>query len=450
MMDNPELKRNIWLQINSQRLLMMPLILGLIFVTSYQVTSRIGFWGIDTLAIVLFFVLTGFWGGKRCMESVSDEVIEHTWDNQKLSTITPWSMTWAKQIGSSIYSWYGGIICLLAWLWFAHADLPLALLVKIPLALILAAFLLQAVSFGLGVLFVRKRAALGSRRSSLVFFFLILVFVNLFPFSSGALDATPTVFWYDVEIAGLDFIIFSLSFWCLWIVVGNYRLMRLELQYRNGPFIWWFFLAGLIIYLTGLDNAAEHFIWLPESVTASTKAWLPVVFVSYFMLINEPKDAVMLRQVSAAWRERRWTLMWQTLPCWMLSVPVILGYAIVIAVQLSNMPQDGFLFQVSPWFAGAISLFFLRDAALFVLLAVTMPRRRADATAIVYLLVLYLVIPVFLGTTGSNSLVALFIPLPSSSFLTSLLPPLVQTIALLMMIRRRLQPERGKSVASNP
>ena len=43
-------------------------------------------------------------------DSVLDEVNDNTWDFQKLSALSPWSLAFGKLFGSTIYCWYGGLI----------------------------------------------------------------------------------------------------------------------------------------------------------------------------------------------------------------------------------------------------------------------------------------------------------------------------------------------------
>ncbi len=108
MILNPELRRNIWLDFTYHRMLITPIVVILITYIFYvmgslQTTSSITFY----LACIFIFL----WGTKRASETVIEEVCNNTWDFQRQSSLLPWTMTWGKLIGSTLYSWYGVLIC---------------------------------------------------------------------------------------------------------------------------------------------------------------------------------------------------------------------------------------------------------------------------------------------------------------------------------------------------
>ena len=68
---NPELQRNIWLELTTRRMIAMPIILALIFTLPF---------GNATLATFLYLGLTLFWGTRQAAEAVASEVAQRTWD----------------------------------------------------------------------------------------------------------------------------------------------------------------------------------------------------------------------------------------------------------------------------------------------------------------------------------------------------------------------------------
>ena len=117
---NPEFRRNLWLELTPQRLILMPIVLGLIFAIGAQFDKHSDA-AIALTANLVFGVLVVLWGCRRAAASVAGEVREGTWDWQRMSAITPWTMAWGKLLGSTAFVWYGGIICLAA-LAYAYAG----------------------------------------------------------------------------------------------------------------------------------------------------------------------------------------------------------------------------------------------------------------------------------------------------------------------------------------
>jgi len=81
----------------------MPIFLAVIFALTYlsndnqfnDVTANIA------MSLYVFIVL--FWGARQAAESIADELRNHTWDIQKTSAISPWTLTWGKLFGSTLF-----------------------------------------------------------------------------------------------------------------------------------------------------------------------------------------------------------------------------------------------------------------------------------------------------------------------------------------------------------
>ena len=111
-MNNPEFKRNLWLEFSPQRLLLMPLMLALIAALTIFLSEQDN--ASSNLHLV-FSILGGLlavgWGSFAVMHSINSEISERTWDQQRLCSLTPWQMAWGKLLGASAYAWYGALLC---------------------------------------------------------------------------------------------------------------------------------------------------------------------------------------------------------------------------------------------------------------------------------------------------------------------------------------------------
>ena len=64
------------------------------------------------------------WGGFLVSNTINEEIRNGTWDNQRLSPISPWKMTIGKLFGSALYTWYGSIIMLIIYAYSSLRYLP--------------------------------------------------------------------------------------------------------------------------------------------------------------------------------------------------------------------------------------------------------------------------------------------------------------------------------------
>ncbi|HEY5720670.1 MAG TPA: hypothetical protein VIW02_09840, partial [Gammaproteobacteria bacterium] len=111
---NPELRRNLWLELGPQRLLLMPLVLGLLFALAYALADGVdaGRYAVAVTAAIAYGLVCVLWGMHLAGEAVLGEVAARTWDWQRMSSVAPWSMTWGKLLGSTLYPWYAALFCL--------------------------------------------------------------------------------------------------------------------------------------------------------------------------------------------------------------------------------------------------------------------------------------------------------------------------------------------------
>ena len=119
MIGNPEFRRNLWLELTPQRLVVMPLVLAAIFAVVYLGEEGVSRWtndtsygGLATAAKYVYLALVLLWGGRQAGSAVTDEIRDRTWDGQRLSALGSWSMSWGKLFGSTVFTWYGGALAL--------------------------------------------------------------------------------------------------------------------------------------------------------------------------------------------------------------------------------------------------------------------------------------------------------------------------------------------------
>ena len=107
---NPELRRNLWLELSMHRLVAMPVVLVLVLAL-ISARSSDPWPAVFDAALWILVLVLHLWGGRNAAEAVTEEVRDRTWDWQRLSSLVPWQMTWGKLFGATAYSWYGAAWC---------------------------------------------------------------------------------------------------------------------------------------------------------------------------------------------------------------------------------------------------------------------------------------------------------------------------------------------------
>ena len=109
---NPEFRRQLWLGFSTTRVVVLPLLLVACFAAAYTASNSDAARTLAITGAVLFAVLVFGMGTFAAGASVNDEVTDRTWDQQRMSAMQPWAMTWGKLGGASAYAWSGGALCL--------------------------------------------------------------------------------------------------------------------------------------------------------------------------------------------------------------------------------------------------------------------------------------------------------------------------------------------------
>jgi len=474
---NPELKRNFLVEITPQRLIAMPLILGLIF-TAASVSA--GSVAVVTLSNVLFWVLVFLWGTRKAAGAFDAELANNTWDGQRLSALTAGQIFIGKLFGSTSFVLYGAVICLLANvaarldLYIVRLDQPRSLPPQMTildpgeiawltaqdslsglLGLVVAMFVAV-------VLMARTRATKGIS-VTLCQVFAIGV-AGVFADRIANTDLTgfgrvltretslfSTVNWYGTASPVVWFVTATLIVYLLWAVLGTVRQLRGVLQFRGYRWAWPLFVLFVGAYLAGFDvlyrNAAvfEH-----RAFAFLTVIWVTAATFTYFAVFTEPKSLQGYRSYVAAARQFRLLGIFEHQPFWITSlILVILALAANLVIgQTQTGPGGGInpelaaLFLIGP---SAIdlkvllivaSLFLVRDCALVMALNFGRRRRRADLAALVYLAVLYLIVPLVLEgfNLDHTALMKFFLPRVDDGLVASAWPVLLQIAGLLIVI----------------
>ncbi len=398
---NPELQRNLWLDATSRKLVLAAATVMGVFVAVWLLDRGRHAYAVTLAGSVLFFAAALAWAPRAARASVTDEVRGGSWDFQRLCALTPWEMTWGKLAGATARPWLvasGGLA--LAALQLASTSSVRHAAFWVLVALGLAATL-QASGLATGLIDVRRARAssrpLSARAPGLLLLMLALLSVGVLVWArarvgqtigrlelsaGGAAQAAPVV-WFGHGFAPLAFAALSLIACAAWSLVWAWRLMRLELQFTNAPWVWAAFLACVGLYAFGFAPAANVASPWAAQLSGAAGAWAALAYVAAFV---EPADKVRARQFAAALRGRTPARMLSHLP--LPALPSALALAVGLGVALMDLHAGEAADGVGVLAALA---FFARDLGVIAWRRFAGRSAQGDGGVLLLLLALYLV-----------------------------------------------------------
>ncbi|CAK0775549.1 membrane hypothetical protein [Gammaproteobacteria bacterium] len=210
------------------------------------------------------------------------------------------------------------------------------------------------------------------------------------------------------------------------------------LQVRVVPWAGLGFVVFLSVYSCGFFN---ELLWDPARIFAVTGAMVGIASV-YFAAWKERRDWIALRRFLRVWKEEPFRRALEATPDWM---PVAL-FALICAAATSLLsPKEPINWQVYWLFLSPLTavLLMFRDVGLLYFFSLGERPDRANAITLVYLVVLYVVLPPLLNLVGTGYLVYPIL-LPSGQGQLFWLGPIIavfQVGIVFELLRRRIQME---------
>lgn len=444
---NPEFQRNLWLEASPRRIAWAAVVLILIYGATALVARESASGPLPAMAGVgafVFLVCGLLWGSRAAGGAVLGEIADRTWDFQRLSALTPWSMTWGKLLGASSLAWMCAItgVLLMAGLMLVQGQPGALWMLAFLIAL---ALFLQAVCLAVALIGVRKARAegrvarAGGVLGGLVLgIFLLMAVAGSAGFQRGAglsglssfLYARGDISWWGQVLPATGFRALATLAFAGWALAGAWRLMRLELQMKNLPVVWPAFLIFLAVFLGG-------FAYGPGGTAAALLVGaLAVALAAYAAAFAEPADRVRLRQFGASAAKGDLT---RALPLTPAAIaPFLLALVLVVAAFATGGTGSAFGQGPDPAQAAALLAFVLRDLAMITLFRFGPRPQRGDFGAVVALALLYAVGGIVGSAISPGTGQALFVPLSISPW-ASLASGLAQAAVAWALAWRRIK-----------
>jgi len=441
---NPELRRNVWLELPLHRVLRAAAVIGLIFFCTSMVELRINPKSLQNTAAAALSIgamILVFFGMRSASTAVSSEIQGRTWDFQRMSSLGAWSMTWGKLIGSTSYALLCLAICSVVFLLAsAYQHGIVEAMRSLALYLVFAALALSF-AFVAGLSSISGSSILrlsGGAGVSIIGGGLVCLLAALS--TAKGSRYTHEISWYGMSVDAYRFILASLFVFCGWCVLGSYRLIRVELQLTTIPWVWGLFVIFGMIYTSGL---VKNLPVIFDSLSIK-KELLVASFVAlatlYYSIFNESKSVVNLRRLKERLTAEKFVEVLQLTPRWCVSLALYaitcMTLALFLIVDLADATHKGLLL-----FLISLSLFVMRDIGIVMFLGYGPRGRRApESFALLLIALLYTIIPAMFCVLSSSAFV-MFYPIADPSYVLALLFSLIQAVVVWFSVYIRLRSE---------
>jgi hypothetical protein len=434
MMNNPEFRRNLWLELSPYRLIGMPAVLGaVIYLVSLLNTGDAAVLAPITLA--LFSVIVFLWGTRQASEAVVAEVRDRTWDQQRMSSIGPWSMTWGKLLGSTIYPWYGGLLCLAAYA-ILTAGLPAERPAVNAALFVVCGLISHAVALLSSMQALKKDRTYHRSQAAA---YLILGVIVTGPVLSMAFQPALSVKWFNAQYEGSSFFLAVTAVFLGWTVTGIYRLMRTELQIKNGPFVWLAFVCFLSLFFAGFANHTDPRELLFNRLVV---AGMVSALLTYAMALSERKDPMAFKRLIAAGDREDWRRVLHEVPCWGITLLPVFAGACGMLLTAGSFKAAAGAADIRMVVIACV-LFLLRDLALLLFFNLSKNPKRADMIFILSLGLLYGVAPGILSAMQFDAMTALFWPRGDRYAVLAIAAAGIEAVLVLSLMSLRWRKQYG-------
>jgi len=438
---NPELRRLLLIEFQGYRLVILPTVLAGVFGLAYFLNDYRFDAGTSFLATAGFFALVFIWGTRQAAECVLQEINNKTWVPQRMSSLSAWSMTWAKLAGSTAFTWLGGAVCLGVYA-ASNAEWWDTRRIVTSVALYAATGILaQTVCFLISLSAIQRRREFG--RVHVVSYQFLGMLCALPPLYIG-LSATggegilDVINWHGQYLGLPQFMAIFTGAFTLWGLIGVWALMRAELQEPLGPWLWIAFTAFTMAFFGGLrslpvgPNTPIAFYDFPSIPTVVAMIGVLLIYVAG---LTESKNRIRLRRLHGAVQARQW-------PAALLRVPraavtiVIVGLGVWIAAANFSDYTEVRGRDLHLMYA-ALLIFACRDMLIMYFVCLGRRDGRGEGLTLMVLIVVYILVPETVGIEMLDLLIPVFSPFGENPTWWTIAAPALETAGAGWLVAHR-------------
>jgi hypothetical protein len=373
---------------------------------------------VATIAASCFVLLAGGLGTMAVGSSVSEEFADHTWDQQRMSAMAPWAMTWGKLAGGAGYAWYGAALCLLVGVpaaWLARVQVPV---LTLAMTGVLAALLMHASQVSVTLQLSIATGRSGRRNGVGV----MLLFGAWLTGASIALLEKGELVWWGMPYGSMNMLLVSMAFFAICAVVMAWRSMAAALAVRQVGWGWPVLALVITVYIAGFIEPGAGSAFMTTGILVSA-------VMTYVSLLTEPQSRAHWSRLLALVQAGRWGKVAQEVPRWVTSLLLAVPFAVSGIEPITDETLFGYVPLV-------LLLLLVRDCALALFFAFSPTGRRKGSGFLLLMAVLYGLLPWLLGVMQASTLLNFVLPLTPSGGL-SIAFAMVHVVAALALLRWR-------------
>lgn len=445
MKQNAEFVRNLWLQISPTRLISAVAVIALVV--------TVVFFAIDTTpwevlvgvaSAALTFVLI-VWGATAARATVKDEIRSNTWNQQRMSALTPWQITWGKLFGGTAYVWWISLIVLALWsaarvMTHDALDLHVSVLTWIAGGIAVhAVAMIAAVGF---------RSADGSRIEEIPVGMLVVAVLVLTQSAVPFLllrDQGST--WHNLRLSHPQAMLLLTTPFALWAVVGVHRSIQREMQETLLP---WALPLALLSFGFLFAGFIPTYGIVESVLLGAIVSFALTAALAWAAFFTEPQSISTTRECFALLRASRVreALSRITTASVLLILLGALGVLCAIGLAASTSSLEPFavtspdqrfsneLLKLAPVIFIWVIIVAIRDFCVaHALQAMSRTGTRAMGAFAVYVAVMYFAVPLLLRSTDASAK-DFWLPTSTSAPATCLVGALA-SLALVVLLCRR-------------
>lgn len=449
---NPEFQRNLWLHLGWQRMAAV-FIVGVTI--AYAIFLVSDFDKVSYAANVTSTIVLGMWGPRRAADALAEEVAGGTWEAQRMSGLSAWSMTWGKLVGGCSFVWYCGLLALAVYIFVGFKlGFPAGRAGNFWLGIylvLIGSCLSHATA--LAVALVRLRKTVQYRRLTIT----LAQTCGLVVFLAVSGGGTAPVLDKRSFAPDLGYVFDNAFSWpiiravlgtifVVWAVIAVLRLMRGELQYRAWPWLWLLFVIFCATLAAGIAPWPGGGL-----VGAALPVFVVTVLLTYLAALADRRDPIRYRSGLIALRRGDISRALAELPWWLVSYVAAIAaagfcFAALTAMDLADWPSSLselllrlrlLSFDHLTETVLLVLLFLARDLMVLMWLSFGGWRSRSDITWLVYLALIYWPVGIILVFAGYLDYITLVLPVAGDDVLLSFGPVSAQLVVLAIMLRQR-------------
>jgi len=316
---NPEFTRNIWLEISKPKLFAVPLLLICYFVLANYL-GTISLLNASKLLLSVGVCLAAI----KASGAILEEVRGKTWERQCASAIGPWSMTWAKLLGSTAIVWYA-FLCSSPVIVFSNYNFLENIYLHIT-PIFLASILGPSIAIFLSLLKLNQshESILSSQVIIAFFSILITTYICILPILNPLLLKEASIRWNSSKV-NLYHVFLATTTWLIfWVLVGSYRLMHKQFNQATYPVIWAIFLSFNLFLVSKFEIPQ---IAIDSAYSFSLLAFIIMCQLATVTAFMVPQNINELHNWLSAIQNRNVYKVIQSIPLWLVSMMVVIGTA---------------------------------------------------------------------------------------------------------------------------